>query len=120
MRGGRRIRGLVCDERIARWSSSSDYGKISGDSQSGEIRSKCSLDRGWGFFYTIMPGKTRVFEVPLSAFFDLSTPGKYEITFSRGTDSRGAYGRGPDNVDVKSNTITITVLPAGSPQPTQQ
>jgi hypothetical protein len=60
-----------------------------------------------GFAYTIKPGESLTFEVPLTAFFDLTAPGKYEITFSRGTDP----GR-PDNVNVKSNTITITVLPA--------
>jgi hypothetical protein len=58
------------------------------------------------FLVTIKPGQTQTFEIPLTAFFDLSTPGKYEITFSRGTN-RGA----PDDVEVKSNTITITVLP---------
>ena len=56
---------------------------------------------------TLNPGKIQDFEVLLSEIYDLSAPGKYEITFSRGTDP----GR-PDNVDVKSNTITITVLPA--------
>jgi len=60
-----------------------------------------------GFAYTIKPGESQKFEVPLTAFFDLTAPGRYEITFSRGTDP----GQ-PDNVDVNSNPITITVLPA--------
>ncbi|MGB0066167.1 MAG: hypothetical protein WBP85_17120 [Terracidiphilus sp.] len=67
---------------------------------------------GSGSSWTIEPGETATFEVPLTAFFDLSTPGKYKITFSRATD-RGQ----PDNVDVKSNTITVTVLPSDSAQP---
>jgi hypothetical protein len=56
---------------------------------------------------TIEPGRTHTFYMPLTRFFDLSAPGKYKVTFSRGTDP----GQ-PDNVNVKSNTITITVLPA--------
>ncbi len=66
---------------------------------------------GSGSSWTIEPGQTQTFEVPLTAFFDLSAPGKYKITFSRGTDP----GK-PDNVDVKSNTITVTVLPSDSVQ----
>jgi hypothetical protein len=63
------------------------------------------------FFGTLKPGKTRDFEVPLSLYFDFSTPGDYEITFARGTDP----GQ-PDNVEVKSNTITVTVVaPENSP-----
>ncbi len=67
-----------------------------------------------GFPFTINPGKSKTFEITLDAFFDLNTPGKYEITFSRGTDSGQPY-----NVDVKSNTITITVLPPDDPAPVQ-
>ncbi|MDR3713371.1 MAG: hypothetical protein P4L51_11180 [Puia sp.] len=62
-----------------------------------------------GAAWTIESGHTQTFDVPLTAFFDLSAPGEYEITFSRGTDP----GQ-PDSVDVKSNTITITVLPASN------
>ncbi len=65
-------------------------------------------------FWTIQPGHAQTFHVELSLYFDFGTPGKYEITFSRGTDP----GQ-PDNVDVKSNTVTLTVLPPGSALPTQ-
>ncbi|MGA3371210.1 MAG: hypothetical protein ABSC48_05560 [Terracidiphilus sp.] len=58
------------------------------------------------FAPTVEPGQFQTFEVPLTAYFDLSNPGRYEVTFSRGTNP----GQ-PDNVEVKSNTITITVLP---------
>jgi hypothetical protein len=68
---------------------------------------------GSGSSWTIEPGQTATFEVPLTAFFDLSAPGKYKITFSRGTGSSWE----PDIVDVKSNTITVTVLPSDSAQP---
>jgi hypothetical protein len=64
---------------------------------------------------TLKPGESERFEIHLPEFFDLSTPGTYEITFTRGTDT----GQ-PDNVDVKSNTITVTVLPADDPPPAQQ
>ena len=67
-----------------------------------------------GLLYSIKPGESQTFKVPLTAYFDLSTPGRYEITFARGTER----GR-PVSVDVKSNTITITVLPADD-QPAQQ
>ncbi|MFZ0662173.1 MAG: hypothetical protein WAM66_05730 [Acidobacteriaceae bacterium] len=66
------------------------------------------------FLGTLQPGKSRNFGVALSAYLDFSNPGTYEITFSRGTNP----GQ-PDNVDVKSNTITITVLPANNPPPAQ-
>ena len=59
------------------------------------------------FSATLKAGESERFEIHLPEFFDLSTPGTYEITFTRGTDT----GQ-PDNVDVKSNTITVTVLPA--------
>ena len=72
------------------------------------------LQTGNGFVAKIDPGQSQTFEVPLTAFFDLSTPGKYKITFSRGTDR----GRS-NNVEVKSNTITITVLPSAD-QPSNQ
>jgi hypothetical protein len=67
-----------------------------------------------GAVWTIKPGKSMTFEVPLTAYFDISAPGKYEITFTRGTNP----GQ-PNNVDVKSNTITITVL-ADDPPSAQQ
>ncbi len=57
-------------------------------------------------FWTIQPGRAQTFHVEVSLYFDFSTPGKYEITFSRGTDP----GQ-PDNIDVRSNTVTITVVP---------
>jgi uncharacterized membrane protein len=62
---------------------------------------------GSGAVETINPGESRTFEITLNAFFDMSAPGKYEITFSSGTDPQ----QRPDDVEVKSNTITITVLP---------
>jgi len=52
------------------------------------------------------PRKSKTFEIPLSRYFDMSTPGTYEITFWRGTDEGQA-----DNLDVQSNTISITVIP---------
>jgi hypothetical protein len=64
---------------------------------------------GDGAFWEIKPRGSLKFEVPLAAFFDLSAPGSYEITFSRGTDP----GQ-PDNIEVRSNTIKITVVPKRS------
>jgi len=62
---------------------------------------------GSGMAVTINPGESRTYAITLNWYFDMSTPGKYEIIFTTGTDP----GR-PDNVEVKSNTITITVLPS--------
>ncbi len=59
-----------------------------------------------GALWTIQPGHAQTFHVELSLYFDFGTPGKYEVTFSRGTDP----GQ-PDDVDVTSNTIMITVVP---------
>jgi len=70
------------------------------------------LTFSWAF-WTIKPGHTQTFDVELSLYFDFSAPGKYAVTFIRGTNP----GQ-PDNVDVKSNTITFIVLPADSLQPT--
>jgi hypothetical protein len=64
------------------------------------------------FMASLKPGQAQNFSVPLTAYFDLNSPGQYQVTFSRGTDQ----GQ-PDNVIVKSNTITITVLPADDTPP---
>ncbi|HTW45929.1 MAG TPA: hypothetical protein VMD58_10315 [Acidobacteriaceae bacterium] len=64
------------------------------------------------FLGTLKPGQSQNFSVTVSDYFDFSTPGHYEITFSRGTDP----GQ-PDNAVVQSNTITITVIPANTPAP---
>ena len=62
------------------------------------------------FFGTLKPGHATTFEVALTRFFNLASPGTYQVTFSRGTDRDQ-----PDNVEVKSNTITVTVLPNDDP-----
>jgi hypothetical protein len=62
------------------------------------------------FLGTLKPGHSTTFEVPLSLYFNLASPGTYQVTFSRGTDLAQ-----PDNVEVKSNTIIITVLAADDP-----
>ncbi len=69
------------------------------------------LTTDWAF-WTIKPRHSQTFYVELSLYFDFSKSGSYKITFIRGTDP----GQ-PDSVDVKSNTITITVLPANNPDP---
>jgi len=52
----------------------------------------------------ITPGHSQHWAIALTNYVDLSKPGKYKITFSRGTDPGE-----PDSVEVKSNTITLTV-----------
>jgi hypothetical protein len=63
---------------------------------------------------SLEPGKAGQEEVPVSMYFRMKKPGKYSITFSKGTNP----GQ-PNNIVVKSNTITITVVapePADAPQ----
>jgi hypothetical protein len=72
------------------------------------------LIMGDTFIGALKPDQSAKFIIPLSDYFDFSAPGRYEITFSRGTDE----GK-PDSVEVKSNTITITVLPADEPATTK-
>jgi hypothetical protein len=67
------------------------------------------------FDVKLNPGQSTIFKIPLTAYFNLGSPGRYDISFIDGTDP----GQ-PDNVEVKSNTITITVLAADDPPPTQQ
>ena len=59
--------------------------------------------------FMLDPGESKTFHIVLTDYFDMSQPGYYEISFSRGTDQGMA-----DNVEVKSNTLTVTVLPASS------
>jgi hypothetical protein len=61
---------------------------------------------GWKW---IKPGKSEASVVPLAMYFHLDTPGKYEVTVTLGPM------RGPDDVNIKSNTIYITVLPSDDP-----
>jgi hypothetical protein len=56
------------------------------------------------FFVPIKPFRSHTFEIPLQRYFNLSATGKYEVTFTAGTNP----GQ-PDNVEVNSNTISITV-----------
>jgi hypothetical protein len=67
---------------------------------------------------SLEPGKTVKRDLLLSWLFDFSKPGKYVVQLSRRTsvDTNGL--RTGDRV--KSNTVTITVLPADAPPTTQQ
>jgi hypothetical protein len=61
----------------------------------------------------IKPGETAKSGGLISILYDFSRPGKYTIQVSRGVSPD------PDNL-VKSNVITITVLPTDEPAPTKQ
>jgi hypothetical protein len=54
---------------------------------------------------SLKPGQTGQVEIPLTVYFRMKKPGKYRITFSKGTDPGQQ-----DNIEVNSNTITITVV----------
>jgi len=77
------------------------------------------------FACVLDPGESSQSGGLISQIFDFSRPGKYTIQASRlvlGDDQR------PDTlelhkdpwIEIKSNTITITVLPAADPPPTKQ
>jgi len=70
----------------------------------GSWRGKCDLE----------PGKTLESTKLVSWLHDLSKPGKYRIQISR------RISDGPNPQYVKSNTITITVLPADSKPTTDE
>jgi hypothetical protein len=55
-------------------------------------------------FVTLKAGESAVFNFPISSLYDMTEPGVYQITLSRLSSS---------NTPVRSNTITVTVLPAG-------
>jgi hypothetical protein len=64
------------------------------------------------FFSILKPGEVVQFEVPVSECYDMTVPGSYQITFTWESDPSQ-----PDkNVQARSNTITIAVLPADDPQ----
>jgi hypothetical protein len=66
----------------------------------------------WGGPCELKPGEAVGGELLVSSAYDLSNPGTYTIQIARRTtDDR--------KDDVKSNTVTITVLPADSPPPPQ-
>ena len=62
------------------------------------------------------PGETQKDWITVTKYFHMTNPGRYEITFSQETFP----GEPKKSVLVKSNTITITVLPADDPQSTEK
>lgn len=76
-----------------------------------EARLKTANNMASPFFLTLKPGEEAIFDVPISSFYEMAEPGVYEITLAREADPEHT-GR---TVFVKSNTITITVLPADDP-----
>jgi len=56
---------------------------------------------------SLEPGHTGHEEVPVSMYFRMTKPGEYKITFSKDTNPGQL-----NNIVVKSNTITITVVAA--------
>jgi hypothetical protein len=57
--------------------------------------------------HTISPGESFVSEVTVTRFFNLSHPGKYTIRLARSLEPWQNLGKGK----VKSNAITVTVIP---------
>ncbi|HEY4358792.1 MAG TPA: hypothetical protein VGN16_23795 [Acidobacteriaceae bacterium] len=59
---------------------------------------------GGTFSLHLKPGEMHVWEVPLTNYFTLATPGVYEITFSKNVNTE----QGGKTI-VRSNTIRLTV-----------
>ena len=59
------------------------------------------------YAYKLKPGESFVDDVEITRFYDLSRPGKYTISVAREMPPAQKLGEGK----VKSNTITITVVP---------
>jgi len=69
------------------------------------------------FLSTLEPGDLDQFEVPVSQCYDMTVPGNYQITF---TWERVDINDPNKLIQTKSNTITLTVLPADEPPPAKQ
>jgi hypothetical protein len=68
------------------------------------------------YFAKLKPGESSHDTVEVSHYYDMSKPGTYSISALQETRP----GLPEKSVSVKSNTITITVLPAGDPSAAQQ
>jgi hypothetical protein len=66
------------------------------------------------FLLTLEPRKEEQFEIPVDQCYDMSVPGRYQITF---TWERSDINDPNKLIQTKSNTIIITVLPADEPTP---
>jgi len=70
-------------------------------------------DFSWRGPCNLAPGESTSRDSQITALYDLTKPGKYTVQVSSQASSDEKDG------EVKSNTITITVLPADGPPPTQ-
>jgi hypothetical protein len=74
-----------------------------------ESPSKEEIESTGPFLLTIEPRQEVQFEIPVDQCYDMSVPGRYQITFTWERDDL----KHPNKVLLtKSNTITIMVLPA--------
>jgi hypothetical protein len=64
------------------------------------------------FFSILKPDAVVQFEVPVAQCYDMTVPGSYQITFTWDSDPLHPA----KNVQTRSNTITIAVLPTNDPQ----
>jgi len=91
-------------------------GNLVGPKKPNEVKLKGD-DRGAAASGTkdavLQPGESKIDFVPLGRWFNMSAPGTYTIqAMAHTTDD-------PNSDVVKSNILTITVLPADGPHPTQ-
>jgi hypothetical protein len=71
---------------------------------------------------TLGPGKTKNEQIPINEYFDFTKPGTYEIQVKRCIDLENPVGQNAPKYDlskgeVRSNKITITVVPKSTTDP---
>ena len=78
-----------------------------------ESPSKEEINNTSPFLLSLKPGDEVEFRVPIDQCYDMSVPGSYQITF---TWEREDFKDPNKILRTKSNTITVTVQPAGDPE----
>jgi hypothetical protein len=77
-----------------------------------EAARKVPFGGGSMFSWSIRPDQEVETDFPIAEFYDMTAPGVYRITLTYDTNSYDLT----KNIPIRSNTITVTVLPAdGSP-----
>jgi len=79
-----------------------------------ELRDPNHRGFGSGMLFQYKPGESWKEELMVTLYYEMSRPGKYTIQVERKLPKELGIGT------VKSNIITITILPAEAPPPAKQ
>ena len=69
----------------------------------------------WSLAVLASAGATYAEDLDLTALYDLSKPGDYSVQVFRRDDNQGPYRRDDNKSSIKSNTLSITVVPLTAP-----